>query len=110
VSDLNALLTRVREAQATDVRAPIRELLDDIETLLAANVRPHRRAPLPPERKCDCGHADTTHNDLGYCQAKGREKFSDRCDCDTFENDHLRARNAEYHASRQARSDAEHGD
>jgi len=35
--------------------------------------------------KCVCGHAARTHNDLGYCQAKGRDKFSNQCDCTSFE-------------------------
>ena len=57
-----------------------------------------RRAPLPPERKCDCGHADRTHNDLGYCQAKDRSvdrRYADQCPCRSFENDYTRAASME---------------
>lgn len=44
--------------------------------------------------KCDCGHARSTHNDLGYCQGKDRtvdRSYADQCGCEGFENDQTRA-------------------
>lgn len=67
--------------------------LAELRELLAAE--PVKRRVLPVERRCDCGHADTTHNDLGYCQAKDRSvdrRYADRCPCSSFENSFTRAK------------------
>lgn len=53
-----------------------------------------KRPPLPAERRCDCGHADVTHNELGYCQGKDKSEprqYADQCPCTGFTNDHERA-------------------
>jgi hypothetical protein len=43
---------------------------------------PSVRRPRVLGPKCvDCGHAFSTHNDLGYCQARGKAG-SDGCHCD----------------------------
>ena len=38
--------------------------------------------------RCDCGHVASTHNDLGYCQARGKKNSG--CHCDVFQNDDVR--------------------
>ena len=47
-----------------------------------------KRAPAPHRTpKCSCGHAISTHNELGYCQArrdKSDPKHSTQCYCDSF--------------------------
>jgi len=57
-----------------------------IEATLAElrNTPARRRQPTPANRRChDCGHADTTHNELGYCQARGKAG-SDGCHCSNW--------------------------
>lgn len=51
-----------------------------------------QRAPRVTGPKCvDCGHAYTTHNELGYCQAKGKAG-SDGCHCEYAMDAEQRAR------------------
>lgn len=45
---------------------------------------PRRQRPTSGSRRCTCGHVDTTHNELGYCQARGA-RYSDGCHCDGFD-------------------------
>lgn len=68
-----------------------------VDALLPVTVR-RKRLPLPADRRCDCGHADRSHNDLGYCQCKGRDGY-DSCGCEGFTNEHHRRIVAEYRAS-----------
>ena len=54
----------------------------DALTALASTPGIHKRPLVPLERRCDCGHADTTHNELGYCQAGTRTLKE--CHCVAF--------------------------
>jgi hypothetical protein len=63
--------------------AALRESVQPEETLAAlrALAPPRRRQPTSASRRCHtCGHVDTTHNELGYCQARGKAG-TDGCHC-----------------------------
>lgn len=62
----------------------------------APKTAPKPRALKP---KCeDCGHAAVTHNELGYCQARGK-KNSDGCHCDYFRDSAREAEVRAWHAA-----------
>ena len=77
----------------------LREISDRVPR---APIQPRKRPALPAERRCECGHADVTHNELGYCQGKQKyddpamRKYADQCECDSFINSHQRLTVAEY--------------
>jgi hypothetical protein len=75
--------TGYRAGFAAGREAALREIRESVELSKRA---PRKRAPFPDSRRCVCGHADTTHNELGYCQARRdrSNKHSDQCYCTSF--------------------------